>query len=129
MTPLTLQDDLVIIGLALRTTAESAGKDIGAHWQRFMATRKDDAGVYAVYCDYGADGRGPSTLVLGGRATADAPVPAGSRRVRVPRGDYATFKASGDPAEALWKAWMHINTEWPDRGRRRYIADFERYAK
>jgi predicted transcriptional regulator YdeE len=129
MTLITLQHDLVIIGLPLRTSPENAGRDIGAHWQRFMSSRKEAAtDLYAVYCDYESDWRGAYTMVLGSAAKPDEAVPSGERRVRIPRGDYASFRASGAPAEAVWKTWMHINTEWPDRSRRRYIADFERYA-
>ena len=49
------------------------------------------------------------------------------RRVRVPSGRYASFVAKGDPAQVIWNTWLHVNTEWEQRHRRRYIADYERY--
>ena len=130
-----IPDDLVIIGIALRTSPATAAADIPAFWQRFLQEgipaglprRNDDASVYAVYCDYESDHRGPYTMVLGVAAGATTPVPAGRRRVRVPQGRYARFVANGDPHQVVWKAWMHINEQWDRRDRRRYLADFERY--
>ncbi|MCW5831651.1 MAG: GyrI-like domain-containing protein [Labilithrix sp.] len=133
-TQLDLADDLVIVGIALRTSPESAATDIPAFWQRFLredvATRipaKRDGSVYAVYCDYESDHRGPYTMVLGVRTPEAAEIPAGMRRVRVPAGKYTSFVVKGDPAEVVWRTWNHVNTEWTDRHRRRYLADYERY--
>ncbi|WP_163991280.1 GyrI-like domain-containing protein [Pyxidicoccus caerfyrddinensis] len=124
-------EDLVIIGPALRTSPEQAGQDIPHFWQRFMRehlpARKDARDVYAVYCDYESDHRGPYTLVIGTRAPAEAPVPDGLRRVVIPRGEYARFMARGDPARALWATWAHVWEAWERRAERRYVADFERY--
>src|SRR5215470_11206737 len=89
--------DIVIIGIALRTSNAEAMATIAAHWGRFMQEgiaarlpqKPDDAAVYAVYCDYEADHTRAYTLVLGVAVDARAEVPAGMRRVRVPAGAYA----------------------------------------
>jgi predicted transcriptional regulator YdeE len=128
-------NDLVIFGTALRTSAKTAAEDIPAFWQRFMRDglaarlprRSDDDGVYAVYCDYESDHGGAYTMVLGVAVDAGAEVPAGVRRVRVPKGRYARFRAEGDPAQVVWQTWAHVNEQWIGRRERRYIADFERY--
>lgn len=128
--------DLVIVGLAIRTSPATAGADIATAWQRFMSegtaqrVERDpaDAGLYAVYCDYQSDHDGPYSMVLGMAVDAKAPVPAGLRRVRVPAGPYAHFVASGDAGKAVWELWSHVNGVWEKPGTRRYIADFERYA-
>jgi predicted transcriptional regulator YdeE len=126
--------DLTIIGLAIRTGADSAARDIPGHWQRFLGEGlpgrlpSSDGAIYAVYCDYQADHRAPYTMVLGVAVAADADVGPGLRRVRVPAGRYASVIAEGPPAEAVWRAWSWINEAWPERARRRYIADLERYA-
>ncbi|MCP3141567.1 GyrI-like domain-containing protein [Pyxidicoccus xibeiensis] len=126
-------EDLVILGPALRTSPEQAARDIPAFWQRFMREflpRLPEAGdIYAVYCDYESDFRGPYTLVLGVRAGAETPVPDGMRRVLIPRGPYARFMARGDPAQALWRTWAHVWEAWERRGERRYAADYERHAR
>lgn len=131
-----LEQDLVIVGLSVRTAPERAATDIPAAWERFgkekiaerVTTRTEDARLYAVYCDYESDASGRYTMVLGVATKGDAAVPAGLRRVRLPRGRYARFVATGDPSEVIWRTWVHVNTEWADRGKRRYIADCERYS-
>jgi predicted transcriptional regulator YdeE len=128
--------DLVIVGLAIRTSPATAGGDIAATWQQFWSegivqrVERDpsDANVYAVYCDYQSDHDGAYSMVLGVAVAAKAPVPAGLRRVRVPAGPYAHFVASGDAGRAVWEVWSHVNGAWELPGARRYIADFERYA-
>jgi predicted transcriptional regulator YdeE len=135
----SLDRDLTIIGCATRTRPEAAASDIPALWQRFrqegVAARlqASDAFLYALYCDYESDHRGAYTMVLGVACAADAPVPEGMRRVRVPAGRFARFPVAGNPAEVVWKAWAYINGEgagaWGRGVERRYIADFERYAK
>jgi predicted transcriptional regulator YdeE len=124
-------EDLVIIGPALRTAPEQAARDLPALWQRFMQESlprlPGATDVYSVYCDYESDFRGPYTVVLGVRASAETPVPEGMRRVRIPRGAYARFIARGDPAEAILRTWAHVWHAWERRGERRYIADFERH--
>ena len=130
-----ISDDFVIVGTALRTSPRTDATDIPPFWQRFLAEgiprrlprRSDDASVYAVYCDYESDFNGPYTMVLGVAVAANAEVPAGMRRVRVPKGRYARFVAEGDPSRVIWQTWGHINGEWELRSERRYIADFERY--
>ena len=128
--------DLVIVGLAIRTSPASAGPDIGAAWQRFMSEGTaqrverdpEDAHIYAVYCDYESDHAGPYTMVLGVAADPKPAVPVGLRRVRVPSGAFQRFMAHGAPERALWETWSHINRVWEKPGARRYIADFERYV-
>lgn len=126
-TLLDLDRDLVVIGLSTRTSPARAVEDIPALWQRFLGGGPPAGDIYAVYCDYAADFRGEYTLVLGTLAEPSAPVPADRRRVRIPRGAYAAFQRRGDPQQVVWQTWMHVNGEWRDRERRRYIADFERY--
>jgi predicted transcriptional regulator YdeE len=135
---LTLSSDLTIIGLSVRTRPEAAATDIPALWQRFLAEGVPgklpacDAYLYALYCDYERDFRAGYTMVLGVAVDAQAPVPEGMRRVRVPAGPYARFAVKGDPAAVVWGAWQHINGEgdgaWRRQGERRYLADFERYV-
>lgn len=130
MTPTihTQPTDLVVHGLALRTSPATAARDIPQHWQRFMAQPPIGEGpLYAVYCDYESDSRGAYTLVLGRAVAGDTKVPEGLRRVRVPAGACASFRAVGDPTQVIWKTWQHVNEGWPGRAQRRYIADFERY--
>ncbi|HWO08975.1 MAG TPA: effector binding domain-containing protein [Polyangiaceae bacterium] len=131
-TQVELTNDFIVIGRALRTSPERAASDIPDFWRRFVQEAPGTIGapnadLYAVYCDYETDHRGPYTLVLGYRGEGTAEVPPGMRRVRVPFGQYASFAAKGDPAQVIWSTWAHVNTEWPQRHRRRYIADYERY--
>lgn len=121
--------DLIIIGLSARIDPSLAASQIPALWQRFATTfSAGQRPIYAVYCDYEADGARPYTMVLGVEATRTAEVAPGLRRVTVPRGAYASFEASGDPRQVIWQRWSFINTAWVDRPRRRFIADYERYA-
>lgn len=133
--PIDLSQDFVVVGIAVRTSPERAGIDIPAAWQRFMSDdakpppgAKNDGYAYAVYCDYESDHGGSYTMVLGVEVEPTAPVPPGMRRVRVPFGKYVSFAAKGDPREVVWNTWVHVNTQWDGRERRRYIADYERYA-
>ena len=125
-------EELVIIGPALRTSTEQAARDIPAFWQRFMQESlpvlKGARDVYAVYCDYESDYLGPYTMLLGVQVDAKASVPEGMSKVVIPRGNYARFMAQGDPAQVIWRTWAHVNGAWERRGERRYSADFERYA-
>jgi predicted transcriptional regulator YdeE len=127
--------DRVIVGIAVRTSLSDAAKDIPATWERFfregvletLPRDPADACLYAVYTDYQSDFAGPYTMVLGVAVPEDAKVPVGCRRVTVPSGPYATFALEGDPSRIVWSAWQHVNGAWPERARRRYVADFERY--
>jgi predicted transcriptional regulator YdeE len=129
-----IAEDIVIVGIALATTPETAARDIPAFWQRFLSedvasqlTRGADRSIYAVYCDYRTDYSGPYTLVLGGAVPSDTPIPTGMRRVRIVSGRYAAFPAKGEPSEVIWRTWAEINQRWPGRSERRYVSDFERY--
>lgn len=124
---LELKHDLVIMGIAVRTDPTRAATDLPALWQRFSAEHGEGP-VYAVYCDYESDHAGPYTLVLGRELAVDKTVPTGKRRVRIPAGQYARFKAAGDPKQVIGKTWQHINGAWEKKHQRRYIADFERYV-
>lgn len=127
------QSDVVIIGFETRITPSEAASKIPALWARFatqgvpVKPRSDDAGVYAVYCDYENDGAAPYTMVLGFAVEASTEVPKGLRRVRLPAGRYARFEVKGPPQQALWGAWSFINGAWPEKASRRFIADAERY--
>jgi len=130
------EQDLVIVGIAQRIDPAEAATSIPALWGRFMSEAVaskvtsgalNDGNIYAVYCDYEADHQRPYTMVLGVAVSKTADVPEGMRRVRVPSGKYAAFTAKGDPSAVIWQTWTHINTEWPARNARRYIADYERY--
>jgi predicted transcriptional regulator YdeE len=133
---LEIARDLVVVGLATRTSVQSAARDIPALWGRFveenlqstLPRRADDAGVYAVYCDYEGDERAPYTLVLGVAVEPTTEIPRGMRRVRIPTGSYARFTVTGDPTQVIWPTWAHINGPWGGRPTRRFIADYERYA-
>jgi predicted transcriptional regulator YdeE len=132
MTHVEQPQDLTIIGLSVRTSPEQAAEDLPALWQRFLARaaelpRGADPATYAVYCDYQADHAAPYTAVLGFSVDAATPVPAGLRRVRVPAGLYARFVSRGAVGRAVWESWQHINSVWPGREHRRYVADLERY--
>jgi predicted transcriptional regulator YdeE len=127
--------DIVIMGIAVRTSPPSAAHDIPALWQRFMhedvaarlQRRGDDSSIYAVYCDYESDHRGAYTMDLGVAVDAAAAVPSSMRRVRIAKGLYARFLAKGDPKRVVWQTWADINERWQKPGERRYLADFERY--
>ena len=124
-----------LIGPSLRTSPRTAATDIPGFWQRFAAEflprlprRADDKALYAVYCEYENDFQGEYTMILGVAGVENATLPPDVRRVRIVPGRYERFVAEGDPAQVVWKTWMHINGEWERRGERRYLTDFERYA-
>lgn len=120
-------EDLTVRGYFVRTRPESAASDIPALWTKFMQSGlASRGGIYAVYCDYESDDRGAYTLIVG----VDAPeveLADGMRSVTVPSGRYAKVMVEGAPAQVVWKGWSFINTEWSDKKRRLYRADFERY--
>jgi predicted transcriptional regulator YdeE len=134
-TLVSLDHDLVILGSAVRTSPATAAVDIPHAWQQFMASGLLDTlprlpshpALYAVYCDYECDERGPYTMVLGVAVAPGTEARAGLRRVTIPAGEYGRLDAAGDPAEVIWRAWAYVNTVWPARGTRRYITDYERY--
>jgi predicted transcriptional regulator YdeE len=127
--------DIVVIGLAVRTSFAGAATDIPALWQRVMREgsiekvprRAGDTNVYALYTDYESDYRGAYTMIIGVAVEADAATPAGMQLAVIPAGAYATVRAEGPPQEAIWGAWHFFWEEWPQRSERRYAADFERY--
>jgi len=127
--------DRCVLGLAARTSAATAAQDIPALWQDFMVggwleklpRTLDDPAIYAVYTDYTSDEHGAYTLVLGVAVERKTKVSEGLRRVCIPAGEVAKFHVAGNPAEVVWRTWKHINGAWNTRGRRRYVADFERY--
>jgi len=139
----SISADIVVVGIAIATSPEKASQDIPRAWGQFMsaggpaqwpalaAHRSDDA-IYAVYCDYQKDSAAPYTMVIGvavDAATALSPaVPKNLRRVCIPHGNYARFDPKGDPSQVISPTWNYVNTEWTERGRRRYVADFERYS-
>ena len=134
-TLVSLDHDLVILGSAVRTSPATASVDIPRAWQQLMASGlldtlprlPSDPALYAVYCDYEQDERGPYTMVLGVAVEPAAEGRVGLRRVTIPAGEYGSICAVGDPAQVIWQAWSYVNTAWPARSSRRYIADYERY--
>lgn len=131
---LTRDQEITLVGPAMRTSAATAAADIAAFWQQFMEQdwpsriplQPGDGAIYAAYCEYESDHRGAYTMLLGVHAPAGTQIE-GLRTITVPPGRYARFVAQGHPSQALWQAWSHINEAWEMRGERCYAVDMERY--
>lgn len=127
--------DLIVIGRSTETTPATAAQDIPALWQRVISEGLGPNGlagaevhqIYAVYCDYRSDARGPYTMVLGHAVGPEVEVPPGLRRVRIPAGRYLELDLEGDPRQVVWQAWSAINDPTHPLRPRRYIADYECY--
>ncbi|WP_374334519.1 GyrI-like domain-containing protein [Leeia sp.] len=133
----TLQQPQRIIGMAFRTSNDTADQDIPAYWQQVMGGQKldgirgrlDDA-VYAVYTEFshpGVDNVGPYTYVIGVAVSDDAPVPDGLQAFTLPAARYAVFDVPSGRPEHVGERWRDI-WNWND-ARKAYRCDFERYRQ
>jgi predicted transcriptional regulator YdeE len=122
--------DKYVIGMALRTSNEEAGKTIPAHWQRFNASSihkqvknriSDD--IYAVYTNYEGDYTKPYTLVIGFEVDSLDNIPMGLTGVTIPASRYEVYSAKGI-LPPIYETWQKI---WKTPLRRTYKADFELY--
>jgi predicted transcriptional regulator YdeE len=124
-----------ILGLACRTSATAAARDIPAHWQRVLEGGgleqllpvAGDPAIYAVYSDYESDWRGAYTFVIGMQVAPESRVPEGLAAVCIPAGRYANISLHGNPKDILWRTWSYIGETWAHGNERRYAADYERY--
>lgn len=138
----TRQDEVVVIGIQARTTAdkEMSGQGIiGGMWQKFMQEgvlgkipNKADQNVYAIYTDFSNKRFGEYSVVIGARVTDKSKVPAGMVAVTIPAGKYAVFQSEAGPAwQVIPAAWLKI-ADAEDKGSlgytRTYVADFELYS-
>lgn len=123
------QTGLRIAGLTVRTSHDTGARDVGALWQRVM-TAPGFAGLsgqwHAAYYDYESDFRGPYTALVG-QLVGPGQAPEGLELVDVPAGTFAHFDCQGPSPQAVVDAWTFVWESWPQRDKRAYRVDFERY--
>ncbi|MCY1033277.1 GyrI-like domain-containing protein [Corallococcus sp. BB11-1] len=136
MKTVTQSKTLRIVGLELRTTNETAFKDIPAHWQRFYQDgilekipNKVSADVYAVYTNFenpGKNNLGTYSLILGAEVPGQGPVPPGLVAAVVPQSKRQVFEVAKGHPEKVGEKWQEI---WAlgSEGKA-YLADFEHYT-
>lgn len=122
------------IGLPLRTTNENnqAMRDIGPHWQKFIAENmiekipnKVDGELLGLYTDYEGDFMKPYTFVIGCRSSGSANVPEGMVSKAIPATKYAVFNGKGKVSDIVPQTWVKI---WNSDIKRAYRSDFEVYG-
>lgn len=131
------QEPLLVIGIALRTCNEQAGRTIPPHWGRFaqedvldrIPQRVGDA-VYAVYAHFeheGVDNDGEYSLVIGAAVHGRPEVPVGMVSVVVPATRRACFAVERGRPDLVGARWQQV---WQrDDLAKTYLADFERYGQ
>ena len=126
------EEALTVLGIHARAS-NAAPQKIGDLWRRFHALGNQEAipgrqgeAVYSVYCEYEGDFAKPYTVVIGCEVADDAVVPDGMKKVSIAPGDFAVFPVEGELPMSVFKTWAEI---WETPLKRRYQADFDRYAE
>ncbi|WP_285415718.1 GyrI-like domain-containing protein [Pseudomonas sp. efr-133-TYG-5] len=132
-------DSFTVAGLRVRTTNatehNAATAQIGAMWGQFFGKglaqaipgMRPDSPVYGVYSAYESDAAGAFDVTAG---VAVVDPPADFHTVRIERGDYLVFEASGpmpDTVIASWGFIWHYFQQNPQL-QRRFATDFEAYT-
>lgn len=129
MTPRTetLTSPLTIVGPGATIDKPTAHEQIGALWSQAAqeGALADDGPTYGVYDAY-EDKLANRYRVTVGQAAAGDPGE-GHAVVTIPAGTYVVFEERGRAGEAAARLWRRVWTKWPDRDRRAFVADFERY--
>ena len=123
-----LEQPLTIAGPSATIEKASAAAQIGALWgaagqSRALAGEGPTFGVYDRYEDRLAN----RYRVTVGQATSVEHTNRDAAAVEVPAGTYVVFEARGPVAQVAQRLWHHVWTAWPDRDRRTFAVDFERY--
>ena len=129
MTPRTetLTSPLTIVGPGATIDKPTAQQQIGALWGQAaqQGALAGDGPTYGVYDAY-EDKLAKRYRVTVGQAAAGDPGE-GLTMVTVPAGTYVVFEDRGPASEVAARLWHQVWTTWPDRDRRTFVADFERY--
>lgn len=118
-----------IVGITALIQKDHAQRQIAELWQHTAQTgvlRQDDTPVYAVYFGYQDKLAGEYRILIGYESTV--PLSPGEEEVILPAGEFMEFIESGPMAETATVMWQHIWTKpWPEKGRRSFQVDCERY--
>lgn len=125
-------DSFDVVGLPLRTSNREADRTIPGHWKAAAEAGlvgSSGTETYAVYTDYttpGDDLNGAYTRVIGCRARAGEPVPAGLAWVTVPASVREVVVPQHRDPERIGETWAAI---WARSDLDRdYRSDYERYG-
>lgn len=125
--------EMTIVGIACRTSNETAMQDIPAHWAKFFSDQvasqvphKLSDEIFALYCDYEGDYTQPYTLVIGYNTSGVDEIPKGLVAKVIPASNYAQFTATGAFPESVIQTWGKI---WQSNLARTYTGDFEIYGE
>ena len=134
MTPITLKDNIKIIGIGVQTTNKNqkAAKDIPALWGSFTSQNiaeqipnKLNHKIYGIYTEYEGDYTKSYTAVIGCEVTSLDHVPEGMISIELKSGNYSKFEAKGLLENGIvYKKWEDI---WKTPLSRAYTTDFEIY--
>ena len=123
------KDEMLVIGIALRTTNENnqAAEEMPKAWDRFYSSntleripnRKSDE-VLGAYVEYEGDHTKPYTLIIGCEVNNADEVPEGLVVKKIPAAKYAAFKVSGKFPDSLIEAWQKV---WASGLKRSYSGD------
>ncbi len=126
----SLEAPFQVVGAALRTSHGTAQADLPGHYQQTLSSgclnqieaNSGPKEMIMVYTNYESDYSGAYDAVLGHRSQSN-PAPEQLAEADILAGDYVRFKVPS--LSALAEAWNYIHTQWPQRDRRRYDADYE----
>lgn len=127
--------EIATAGIRIRTSNSDKNMTlkIGALWEKFFEggvldriTCKTGNGIYGIYTNYASDVSGEYDAMVSCEAADCKDLPEGVTRQIIPAGKYAKFTVTGDPKEAVGKAWEEI---WNIKLDRKYTCDFEEYLE
>ncbi len=123
---ITLEQPLTVVGLSGEVEKPSAQQTIGALWGQAAqaGALSAPAPSYGVYSDYQDKLANRYRVTVG---QPEAPASETTRAVTLPAGEYVVFEDRGPGAEVAARLWRHVWTKWPERDRRTFDVDFERY--
>ncbi len=135
--------DIKLIGIRTRTCTSNEynpltskiGPLIGRYWNEKIAdnipNRKNPGILFVGYSDYSSNYMGHYNYLIGEEVTSFEKVPEGMETLIIPEGSYVKFTNKPGPIpQVIISTWQHIwQLEEAQQlgGKRRYVADFERY--
>lgn len=137
------KEAILLVGLKARTTnaaelkggadakiGPTVGRFMSDQWPQNIQDQVESGVMYSVYTEFESDENGPYTYFIGVAVSSFEHVPEGLSTLEIPAQRYCKWAVGPGPTpEACVEAWQAIwqMNEEDFGGKRRYLADFERY--
>ena len=133
---MTQERDIMIVGIALRTSNEEAMETIPALWGRFFSEgtlgkipNKVNDEIVAVYTNFeneGVSNEGEYTLIIGVEVSSFDDIPEGMQSTTIVKQERLVFEVAEGKPENVGATWHEV---WGHAANKTFIAEYEHYTQ